>query len=70
VRQTQVMDDAEINRLRKAIHRSYGSSPHKKKYWLALLEMQVAKEKGEHSRVRKRSRESMVAGPSVRPLGQ
>ena len=33
------MDDAEIERLRKEICRSYNSSPHKKKYWLALLEM-------------------------------
>jgi hypothetical protein len=70
VRRIKVMDDAEINRLRKAIHRSYGSSPHKKKYWLALLEMQVAKENGEHSCMPKRSRKSLVAGPSVRPLGQ
>ena len=34
-----VMDDAEIKRLRREIHRSYGSSPHKKKVWLALLEI-------------------------------
>jgi hypothetical protein len=32
------MHPSEIERLRKAICRSYGSSPHKKKYWLALLE--------------------------------
>jgi hypothetical protein len=32
------MHQSEIDRLRKAIRRSYGSSPHKKKYWLALLE--------------------------------
>ena len=32
------MDDADIKRLRKAIQRSYSSSPHKRKYWLALLE--------------------------------
>jgi hypothetical protein len=38
------MDDAEIKRLRKKIHRPYGSSPHKKKYWLALLEMYAGKE--------------------------
>jgi hypothetical protein len=44
VRHVDVMDDAEIKRLRRAIHRSYGSSPHKKKVWLALLEMQVARE--------------------------
>jgi hypothetical protein len=30
------MDDEEIYRLRKAVHRSFGSSPHKKKYWLAF----------------------------------
>jgi phage tail sheath gpL-like len=34
-----VMDDAEIKRLRREIHRAFGSSPHKKKFWLALLEM-------------------------------
>jgi hypothetical protein len=39
------MDDTEIDRLRKTIRRSFGSSPHKKKYWLALLEMHVAREK-------------------------
>jgi hypothetical protein len=33
------MDEAEIERLRKAIYRSYGNQPHKKKVWLALLEM-------------------------------
>ena len=33
------MDDAEIERLRKAIHRTYASQPHKIKCWLALLEM-------------------------------
>jgi hypothetical protein len=33
------MDDAEIKRLRREIHRTFGSSPHKKKFWLALLEM-------------------------------
>ena len=34
-----VVDEAEIKRLRRPIQRSYGSSPHKKKCWLALLEM-------------------------------
>ena len=33
------MDDAEIKRPRREIHRSYGSSPHKKKVWVKLLEM-------------------------------
>ena len=31
----------EIRRLRRAIQRTYGSSPHKKKIWLALLELQA-----------------------------
>ena len=39
------MDDTEIDRLKKTIRRSFGNSPHKKKYWLALLEMHVASEK-------------------------
>jgi hypothetical protein len=34
-----VMGEAEIKRLRREIHRTFGSSPHKKKFWLALLEM-------------------------------
>ena len=42
------MEEEEIARLRRAIHRSYGSSPHKKKYWLALLEKHA---KAEPSRV-------------------
>jgi hypothetical protein len=39
------MDEAEIKRLRREIHRSYGSSPHKKKFWLALLAMYGETEK-------------------------
>ena len=35
------MDDNEIKRLRRAIQRTYGSCPHKKKVWLALLERQA-----------------------------
>jgi hypothetical protein len=35
------MDPAEIKRLRRAIQRTYGSSPHKKKVWMALLERQA-----------------------------
>jgi hypothetical protein len=38
------MDVAEIKRLEREIHRSYGSSPHKKKVWLALLEMYAGRE--------------------------
>ena len=54
------MDDAEIDRLRKAICRSFNSSPHKKKYWLALLEMRVAAEKAGRPKVRTPSEESSV----------
>jgi hypothetical protein len=39
------MEKAEIQRLRKIIRRSFCNSPDKKKYWLALLEMHVAKDK-------------------------
>ena len=35
------MDDTEVDRLRRAIRYSFGSSPHKKKIWLALLDMHV-----------------------------
>jgi hypothetical protein len=33
------MKDTEIERLRKTIRRSFSNSPHKRKYWLALLDM-------------------------------
>jgi hypothetical protein len=33
------MNDEEIQRLRKAIRRTYASQPHKIKCWLGLLEM-------------------------------
>jgi hypothetical protein len=33
------MDDVEIERLRKAIRRTYASQPHKIKCWLAVLDM-------------------------------
>jgi hypothetical protein len=38
------MDDVEVKRLRKEICRSFNSSPHKKKYWLALLEKYARKD--------------------------
>ena len=47
------MDEAEFDRLRKEICRSFNSSPHKKKYWLALLEMYGGKEKKDRRRERK-----------------
>jgi hypothetical protein len=59
------MDDTEIDRLKKTIRRSFGSSPHKKKYWLALLEMHVASEKERDPAVRKPARESTPLGRSV-----
>jgi hypothetical protein len=40
------MEKSEIERLRKAICRTFNSSPHKKKYWLALLEMRIETEDG------------------------
>ena len=33
------MDESEVKRLQKIIRHSYCNSPHKRKYWLALLEM-------------------------------
>ncbi len=39
------MDELEVERLRKTICRSFNSSPHKKKYWLALLQMRVESDK-------------------------
>jgi hypothetical protein len=45
----EVMQDIEVKRLRKEISRTFGSQPHKKKYWLALLEMYQAKENGKQS---------------------
>jgi hypothetical protein len=59
------MEDAEIDRLRKEICRSFGSSPHKKKYWLALLEMHVATEKIEQQGGRKAAWESADLTASV-----
>jgi hypothetical protein len=58
------MDDAEIDRLRKTIRRSFANLPHKRKYWLALLEMHVAKEKTGCWEVRKAERESAIIAPS------
>jgi hypothetical protein len=55
-----VMHDIEIDRLRKEICRSFNSSPHKKKVWLALLAMHVAAEKPGHSGVRNPSEKSAV----------
>ena len=39
------MDEEAIRRLRREVCRSFGSSPHKKKYWLALLDMYVEAQK-------------------------
>jgi len=56
----QFMDDTDIDRLRETIRRSFANLPHKKKYWLALLEMYVAKEKVKRSGSWKTARESAV----------
>jgi hypothetical protein len=69
LRHGEIMDDTEIDRLRKAICRSFNSSPHKKKYWLALLDMQVAAEESEQPGIRKASKESEVLGLSVMSEG-
>jgi len=59
VRHALVMDDAEFERLRREICRSYNSSPHKKKLWLALLEMYGRAEMPRRRRGCKRPKESM-----------
>ena len=51
--------------LRKAINRSYGSSPHKKKYCLALLEMRAGVKLKRRQRGRKPAKESSVRKSSV-----
>jgi len=60
------MDDAEIDRLRKAIYRSFGNQPHKKKYWLALLEMYGGAGK-KPKQGRRPATEASTRGPSLDP---
>jgi len=55
------MDDAEIDRIRKAIRCSFAASPHKKKYWLALLEMHVAVQKTGRSEAQTSSKGSIAS---------
>jgi hypothetical protein len=57
MRDAEVMDDAEIKRLRNAICRSFSSSPHKTKYWLTLLEMHGGAQIVGRSRERHRAKE-------------
>ena len=40
----RAMDPEEVERLRKAIYRSFASQPHKIKVWLALLEQYATSE--------------------------
>jgi hypothetical protein len=47
------MSEAEARRLRKVIRTSFGNSPHKKKYWTALLDMYAGPDAGK--RVRRHS---------------
>lgn len=58
------MEEDEIKRLRKEISRSFGSSPHKKKYWLALLDMHAQAEKTGNAGGRKTLRDSGGRGRS------
>jgi hypothetical protein len=59
------MDDAEVDRVRKTIRNSLRNSPHKKKYWLALLDM-YAKPEGRQGR----SAESASSKSSRADLGE
>src|ERR1700733_14350216 len=68
VRHHEIMEDIEIERLRKAICRSFNSSPHKKKYWLALLDIYLGWEKAMPAEARKPSEESPVLGSTVRSV--
>jgi hypothetical protein len=56
------MDEAEVKRLRREIHRTYGSSPHKKKVWLALLEMHSGNEKIKNQGEGKAGKRSIRSG--------
>jgi hypothetical protein len=44
------MPEAEARRLRKAIRISFCNSPHKKKYWTALLDMYAGPDAGRRLR--------------------
>jgi hypothetical protein len=52
------MEDYEVKRLRWEISRTFGSSPRKRKYCLALLEMHLQTEKTGNTGGRKTVRES------------
>ena len=77
-----VMEDAEFKRLRREIHRIYGSSPHKKKYWLAVLETYSGKERQGRQRADRRNEGAQVfaqfgdpqnhreSGPGIPRLGR
>jgi hypothetical protein len=57
-RHADAMDDTEVKRLRREICRSFNSSPHKKKYWLALLDMYLVAERRREAGGRNASGES------------
>lgn len=42
--------EVEARRLRKAIRTSFGNSPHKKKYWIALLDEYAGPDAGKRVR--------------------
>lgn len=49
VKQVGLMPEAEVRRLRKAIRISFCNSPHKKKYWTALLDMYAGPDAGKRA---------------------
>jgi len=51
--------ETEVRRLQKAIRTSFCNSPHKKKYWMALLEM-YAKPEWRRETVREGRREDIA----------
>jgi hypothetical protein len=68
-KEANVMDDFEIDGLRAEVRRRYRSSPHKKKFWLALLEMMYGTGQKPRPRARQKfSKESSRARPSRRTL--
>lgn len=60
------MDETEIERLRKEIYRTFGSSPHKKRVWLALLETHVGAPIDGYSRRRNRLRLGEMTSERIR----
>jgi hypothetical protein len=62
VKQMGAMPEAEVRRLRKAIRISFCNSPHKKKYWTALLDMYAGPDAGKGRRHWEASAVAELAG--------